>query len=104
MGELERVVVAGGFGAALDLANAQRIGLLPPIPKERIVAVGNAAGRGALEILLLDHAWEAVERIRQTVLYVELSTAPAFQDLFVEHLLFKGIPDGVGNARECPAR
>jgi len=45
--EVERVYVAGSFGAAVDPASAVAIGLFPDIPLDRFVTVGNAAVAGA---------------------------------------------------------
>ena len=41
-----RVVIAGAFGAYIDVASAIAIGLLPELPLERFAQVGNAAGLG----------------------------------------------------------
>jgi len=83
------VMIAGGFGSYIDIASAQRIGLLPPIPIERIVTVGNAAGKGALEVLMLAEGKRTVEHIRKMSEYIELSTSASFQQRFVEHMMFE---------------
>ena len=51
--DLRHVYVAGAFGNYLDVENALSIGLLPPVPRERIAFVGNAAGVGA-QMALID--------------------------------------------------
>jgi len=87
--DLGSVMIAGGFGSYIDIASAQRIGLLPPIPIERIVTVGNAAGKGALEVLMLAEGKRTVEHIRKMSEYIELSTSASFQQRFVEHMMFE---------------
>src|SRR5947207_2907275 len=41
------LMLAGGFGNYVSIASALRIGLIPPLPAERIRYVGNAAALGA---------------------------------------------------------
>ncbi|WP_160525203.1 ASKHA domain-containing protein [Sphaerochaeta halotolerans] len=86
--DLDAVLIAGGFGSYINISNAQRIGLLPPIARDKIVAVGNAAGKGALAVLMQQKAAKEVERIRQNTHYIELSTSMAFQERYVEHMMF----------------
>jgi uncharacterized 2Fe-2S/4Fe-4S cluster protein (DUF4445 family) len=46
--DVERLWLAGGFATYVDVPNAIAIGLLPPVPEERIVKVGNASLAGAV--------------------------------------------------------
>ena len=86
--ELDEVIVAGGFGSYIDSANAQRIGLLPKVALEKIVSAGNAAGKGALMVLMLDGQNDKVEEIRRQAHYIELSSSLAFQEEYVEQMFF----------------
>ncbi|NOX25515.1 MAG: DUF4445 domain-containing protein [Deltaproteobacteria bacterium] len=52
--DLERVILAGNFGAYIDLERAISIGLLPDIDRERFYYLGNASLMGA-QISLVDH-------------------------------------------------
>src|SRR5690606_34278189 len=45
--ELAEVLLAGAFGSYVRLSSALALGLLPPLPPERVRFVGNAAGAGA---------------------------------------------------------
>ncbi|MEA5032911.1 MAG: ASKHA domain-containing protein [Sphaerochaeta sp.] len=91
--ELEGIVIAGGFGSYIDIASAQRIGLLPPVSPFRISVVGNAAGKGALEQLMFDGVTAQVEQIRTAITYIELSSSSAFQQQYVSHMYFGEDPD-----------
>jgi uncharacterized 2Fe-2S/4Fe-4S cluster protein (DUF4445 family) len=51
-GEVDRLYLAGGFATYVDVRNAVEIGFLAPVPQERVVKAGNAALRGARELLL----------------------------------------------------
>ena len=86
--ELDSLFIAGGFGSYIDAGRAQAIGLLPPVTRDLIEPVGNAAGKGALELLINREAGIGIERIRTENTYIELSTSPAFQDRYIEHMMF----------------
>lgn len=85
---LEAIFIAGGFGANIDILHAQRIGLLPYVPSNRFVALGNAAGKGALALLLFPEKKALVDEIRRSISYVELSGSMEFQERYIEHMLF----------------
>ncbi len=86
--QLDSVIIAGGFGSYIDTEHAQAIGLLPPVDSGKIVTVGNAAGKGALELLMNPTASEQVELIRKENTYIELSLSTSFQDRYIEHMMF----------------
>ncbi len=83
---VDRVYVAGAFGVFVDLRSAQRIGLLPPVPVERIQAVGNAAGAGAKLALR-----SIVERRRARALAHRLRHVPMTGNLRYEEALMEFI-------------
>ena len=84
-----RVYLAGGFANYINVANAIAIGLVPNLPPERIVKVGNAALEGATILLRSRAKREALERLVRQIEHVELETAPDFFDLFVEGCFFE---------------
>ncbi len=86
--DLHEVLLAGSFGSYINPASARTIGLVPWVPVERIVAVGNAAGEGAKIALLSFREREAANRIPEFIEYVELSGRPEFNDIFTEALAF----------------
>jgi uncharacterized 2Fe-2S/4Fe-4S cluster protein (DUF4445 family) len=85
---LHEVMLAGSFGSYINPSSARLIGLVPWIPVERIVAVGNAAGEGAKIALLSFREREAANRIPQFVEYLELSGRAEFNDIFTAALRF----------------
>ena len=89
---IERLYLAGGFANYVNVRNAQSIGLLAPVPEERIVKAGNAAARGARAILLSATRRRALEREVQAIEHIELETTPDFFDLFVDGCQFKPMP------------
>ncbi len=86
--DLSAVYLAGAFGNTLRPSSAAAIGLLPAVPPERIVPVGNAAGTGARMALLSVDERRRAARIAREVLYVELASAPGFQEVFIDRLGF----------------
>jgi uncharacterized 2Fe-2S/4Fe-4S cluster protein (DUF4445 family) len=91
--DVDEVLLAGSFGSYINPASARRIGLVPWIPVERIVAVGNAAGEGAKIALLSFREREAAQRIPDFVEYLELSGNAEFNDVFTDALAFPGKRD-----------
>ena len=85
---VDRFVVAGAFGAHVDVASAVEIGLFPDIPRERIRAVGNAAGVGVARMLASIDERRAASDLARRCRYVELSSAPDFQKRFMHNIGF----------------
>lgn len=86
--ELHEVLLAGSFGSYINPSSARTIGLVPWVPVERIIAVGNAAGEGAKIALLSFREREAANRIPEFIEYVELSGRTEFNDIFTDALSF----------------
>jgi uncharacterized 2Fe-2S/4Fe-4S cluster protein (DUF4445 family) len=86
--DIDRVVIAGAFGAYLRVQSCVAIGLLPPLPRERFVQVGNAAGLGVQQMLASTAQRERAAEIATKSRYVELSTRADFQKTFLHHLGF----------------
>ena len=91
-GDIDRLYLAGGFANYIDVQNAIAIGLLAPVPEERIAKIGNAAIQGAREILLSRAMRRALEERVKEIEHVELETTPDFFDLFVDGCQFKSMP------------
>ncbi|HEY3277071.1 MAG TPA: ASKHA domain-containing protein [Syntrophorhabdaceae bacterium] len=81
--EIDRVIVAGGFGHYIDLEKAIAIGLLPELPPEKFIFIGNGALLGAGLINFSKGFLREAGRIARMMTNIELSTNPAFMDEFV---------------------
>lgn len=91
VGDVEEVLIAGSFGNYVDKLDALDIGLVPPLPPDRVVGIGNAAGAGAvLALLSLDVRGRARELARR-IEYIELSARPDFNEEFVRAMSFPEI-------------
>jgi uncharacterized 2Fe-2S/4Fe-4S cluster protein (DUF4445 family) len=81
--DIGAVVIAGGFGHYIDPGKAQAIGLLPELPLDRFLFVGNASLLGARLVAASQKALDEAERVAGMMTNVELSNSPGFMDEFV---------------------
>lgn len=86
--ELEGVFLAGAFGNYIRRESALAVGLLPPLPLDKIFMVGNAAGRGAMMALVLPSVLKRAEEIARSCHYIELSALPEFTNYFMDAMAF----------------
>lgn len=84
--DLDRIYVAGTFGNYINLENAIKVGLLPPIEIKKFVISGNTALMGAEILLLNKELIEEAEEIIKKVKYIDLSLSSEFQELFVKFI------------------
>jgi uncharacterized 2Fe-2S/4Fe-4S cluster protein (DUF4445 family) len=84
--EIERLLLAGGFGNYLDPDHAVAIGLLPDLPRERIHFLGNTALTGAGMALLSREARRRTDAIAARMTNFELSAVPSYMERYVSGL------------------
>lgn len=87
--DITEVILAGAFGNFVQPKNVLRLGLLPPIPPERIRSIGNASGAGAVLALTSPRAIAECTLIASMAEHIELETNPCFQDRFISAM---GLP------------
>ena len=81
--KVDRIRLAGAFGAHIDGRYAMVLGLIPDCDLEQVSSAGNAAGTGARIALLDGNSRAEIEaRVRQ-IEKVETAAAEGFQDHFV---------------------
>lgn len=86
--DIQTLYLAGGFGNYLNPQSAARIGLIPKEFEGKIKSIGNAAGMGASLALLSEKTFFLFQQVRERTSYIELSSSPEFQELYVEEMLF----------------
>lgn len=86
---LAELMLAGGFGNYLNVRSAIRIGLIPPLPADRVSYVGNAAGLGAQMALVSETERRKADDLAGHIRHVSLATHPGFQEVFLEALAFR---------------
>ncbi|MFH0948169.1 MAG: ASKHA domain-containing protein, partial [Elusimicrobiota bacterium] len=84
--QLSRVIIAGGLGNALDIEKSIILGLLPDLPKEKFVFIGNGSITGAKMCLLSQSAMKKAEEIAQKMAYIDLSTDNEFMNSYTASL------------------
>jgi uncharacterized 2Fe-2S/4Fe-4S cluster protein (DUF4445 family) len=93
MVEVERIRLAGAFGAHIDPTAALIIGLVPDARPDQVTAAGNAAGHGALMALLSAAARAEVASLVKRVTKIETAIEPGFQTEFVAAMAFPHASD-----------
>lgn len=85
---IAELMLAGGFGNYISIRSAVRIGLIPPLPEEKIRYVGNAASLGAQLCLLSETERERAEYLAARIEHVSLAAHPDFEAIFVDAMNF----------------
>jgi uncharacterized 2Fe-2S/4Fe-4S cluster protein (DUF4445 family) len=80
--ELERFYVAGTFGSFINPGSAITIGMLPDLPLERYIVLGNSSLAGAILALQSHKSLEEIDRIRDHITYMELNVNQEFMNRF----------------------
>jgi uncharacterized 2Fe-2S/4Fe-4S cluster protein (DUF4445 family) len=80
---VDRVVLAGAFGAHISPKHAMVLGMIPDCELQHVTSAGNAAGTGAQIALLNVAARRSVETLVQEITKVETAIEPRFQEHFV---------------------
>lgn len=88
--DLERVILAGGFGQSINLERSQIIGLMPEMPANQFTFVGNGSLLGARLACMSNSLRSEVGEIVEKMTNFELSVAPRYMDnytgsLFLPH-------------------
>ena len=86
---IHTVYLAGAFGTHIDPQSALDIGLVPPVPPDRLRFIGNAALDGAADVLLDRELLSTARSTAASVRYLELSSRAEFTDAFMN---FMGFP------------
>ena len=86
---LDRIRLAGAFGAHIDPVHAMVLGLVPDCDPAHVTSAGNAAGTGARIALLNRAARDEIEAVVRRVEKIETAVEPRFQEHFVGAM---GIP------------
>lgn len=83
---IDRLYISGGFSAKVCVDSAVRTGLLPAELADRVAVLNNSSLQGTIR-----YACEGgdLQRITDTVRYVDLAASPYFSDLFMANMMFE---------------
>lgn len=85
---LDKVIIAGQFGAHLPAESLIGLGILPEEVKDKLVYVGNSSKTGAYMALMSVEARKEMENLAKSIDYMELSASEGYEELFTKCLLF----------------
>lgn len=99
--EIDFVYVAGAFACNLNISNSKAIGLIPDMPAEKIIFIGNSSLAGARKLLLACGERERASRLSERIVHFPLASYPDFQENFLSYLTLEPLilSDGVRNER-----
>jgi len=88
--DIERVILAGGFGSYVDLESAITIGLLPEIDPDKVTYLGNGSLLGCRINSLTNSLRRDVAEVVNMMTNFELASTPSYMDhymgaLFLPH-------------------
>ncbi|MBC8198675.1 MAG: DUF4445 domain-containing protein [Desulfobacteraceae bacterium] len=83
---IDRIILAGGFGSYVDLEKAMTIGLLPEIDPDKVVFIGNGSLAGATMACLANHIRKDVVEITRKMTNFELSETASYMNNYMASL------------------
>jgi uncharacterized 2Fe-2S/4Fe-4S cluster protein (DUF4445 family) len=84
--DIERVIIAGTFGSNINIENAITIGLLPDLPRDRYIFIGNGSLLGARLISFSSDLLREGERVAAMMTNIELSENADFMSNYMAAL------------------
>ena len=88
MEDLDRVLIAGQFGAHLPVDSLIGTGILPSEVREKLVYVGNSSKTGAFMALLSEKVRQGMESLAGKMEYMELAESENYESLFAACMVF----------------
>lgn len=88
MSELDKVMIAGQFGAHLPADSLVGTGILPEEVKDKLVYVGNSSKTGAYMALMSVKVKKEIEDLAGEMEYMELGASEGYEKLFSQCLIF----------------
>jgi len=85
-GDFEQVILAGNFGNSVNIDKAITVGLLPDIPRDRFVFIGNGSLSGARLVSFSTDLLDDARRVAQMMTNLELSENVDFTSNYVAAL------------------
>ena len=95
--DVEKIVIAGGFGQYIDVEKAMTIGLLPEVEPEKVRYGGNTSLTGCKLAALFKDKIEEAESIATMITNIELSASHIYMEeyvaaLFLPHTRMEDFP------------
>lgn len=84
--DLHQIIITGAFGNFIDLERSILIGLLPELPLEKFLFIGNGSLLGATAICFCRNMVDDAERIAKMMTNVELTEYHPFMEKYIAAL------------------
>jgi uncharacterized 2Fe-2S/4Fe-4S cluster protein (DUF4445 family) len=81
--DIERIIIAGGFGKFINLEKAVKIGLFPELDFNKFIYVGNSSLLGARLVSLSKDLMNEAETISNMMTHIELADNVNFMNEFI---------------------
>lgn len=88
MGDLDKVMIAGQFGAHLPAESLVGTGILPEEVKDKLIYVGNSSKTGAYMALMSERAKQEIEELASEMEYIELAETENYERIFADSMIF----------------
>lgn len=88
MEDLDKVMIAGQFGAHLPAESLVGTGILPKEVEHKLVYVGNSSKTGAYMTLMSRKVKKEVEELAEKMEYMELAETENYERIFSESMIF----------------
>ncbi|MDR1733621.1 MAG: ASKHA domain-containing protein [Oscillospiraceae bacterium] len=86
--DVDKTLLAGGFGTSLDPADAAAIGMIPAELASKAIGVGNTALQGAVTLLCHPERKAAIQTLAAAAREIPLATHPVFGEAFIDRMAF----------------
>ena len=84
--DIEQIIIAGAFGSYINVDRAIMIGLLPDLPRDRFIFIGNGSLMGARLADFSTDIIDEVRRVARSMTNFELSENADFMNNYVAAL------------------
>ncbi len=81
--DVERIIIAGGFGKYINLEKAIKIGLFPEVDLEKFIYVGNSSLMGTRLVAFSKDLMKEADKISNMMTHIELANNMKFMEEFV---------------------
>lgn len=89
LADVKKVYLSGGFGNFIDVRNAIKIGLIPDVPEEKVIKIGNGALEGAREVLLCKDTEKLSREVAEKTLHIKTNEIEkGFDYIMAENMYF----------------
>jgi uncharacterized 2Fe-2S/4Fe-4S cluster protein (DUF4445 family) len=88
MDQLDKVMIAGQFGAHLPADSLVGVGILPEAVRDKLEYVGNSSKTGAYMALMSVDVRKQMEDLAKEMDYLELGASEGYERLFTKCLMF----------------